>query len=191
LTPARALLIAILAGTSPELALLGQGGALNGVVLLDGADVTLASPDEPGRPAFLPAFGSHPLRLPEDLSSYRRLGENCDRRGDRALPSPLALAEGLRVLGVAEGDLDQDGQPETVILSGPHPEPGALLPYVPMTVTVHVRGAPPRSRVLDVTAFACELALQDVTHDGRADILVTWRSAGGSGFTQGISILGL
>lgn len=171
-----------------ELEILGQAGALGGHVYL-GAELLVGSPEDEGRPGYRPLAGPAPLSLPEDLAAFEVVGEQCDTRAERALAAPGP--SGRRVAGLVDADLDGDGQPEQVRLEVDAPPEDSLLPYAPLTVSVWRGGAPVAERTLEVTAFPCDLRVQDVSADGAPEIIVIWRSAGGSGYTQGATVLSI
>lgn len=185
------LLLSLLAGSASPLTLLGQSGALNGGVYLQGSDLVVGSPAEPGRPGFLPALGGQLFQLPDDLGGFKVLGQDCDRKGTRNLPVTVSLGKGMRALGQVVEDLNLDGERETIMLQGPTPNAGELLPYVPLSVLVFKGGESIGRYDLDVTAFACEILVQELAGDARPEIVVVWKSVGGSGYTAGATVLGL
>ena len=162
-----------------ELELVAEADALNGLVWV-GPDLVIGSPGEQGLPAWRPLSAPGVVGTIGDLTGYEPIGQDCDRQGDWSLPE--AGPDGRRAVLATDVDLDGDGTAERAVLHAGPNDPG-LLPYAKLAVTVG-----DQTVELAETAFACELRPWDV--DGRQLLLVVWRSAGGSGFTQGVTLIG-
>lgn len=173
------LLLLVGMASAVDLHVVAEAAALDGVVWI-GPDLLVGSPREKGLPAWRPVSAPGELGTIGDLTGYEPIGETCDRKGDWSLSE--AGPEGRRAVLAAEADLDGDGTPERAVLhAGPNQE--GLLPYADLAVTVDGQ-----SVALEQTAFACELRPWVV--DGRELLMIVWRSAGGSGFTQGVTLIG-
>ncbi len=156
-----------------------EATALDGVVWV-GPDLVVGSPTEPGLPAWRPLSAPGQLGTIGDLTGYEPIGQTCDRQGDWALSE--AGPQGRRAVLAAEADLDGDGTHERAVLHAGENQPG-LLPYAPLALTIG-----DQTVELAHTAFACDVRAWS-TGD-RDLLLIVWRSAGGSGFTQGVTLIG-
>jgi len=165
-----------------------HAGALDGQVYLRGSTLLVGAPDQPGRPGIELGAQRRDVTMPEDLSDFRVLAERCDRDGTRALTPAVAPAEGRRVVGWAEGDLDGQAPAELVLWEAGERLPGALLPYASLYLVLVRDGVRVAGQALELTAFPCELVLADVDGDALPEAVASWVSAGGSGVTRGASV---
>ncbi len=182
--------LALLLGAAP-FQVKGTAQALGGQVFLGQGELLVGTPAEEGRPGYEPARGPELLRLPDDLSAFRILGESCDREGTRALTPPAGPAQDSRAVAWVQGDLESDGQQELVLVEASPVQPGALMPYAALTMSLYRQGRRVGEQVLDLVAIPCELAMEDVDGDQSPEVVFIWRSIGGSGYNQGATVFEL
>ncbi len=168
-----------------------DAGAQQGEVYLQGRILLVGAADQEGRPGFELTDHRRSITLPEDLSTYRQLGQRCDRDASRSLTPPVDPAAGRRAVAWTQGDMDGDDGEELVLVEAGAVDPGNLLPYAPLSLALYRGGERVGEQALDLVAFPCELGLADVDRDGSDELILVWLSAGGSGWTRGATVFEL